>query len=213
MNKRQIEKAWLMCQAVFLAHFTPFVLRAVFRVPRIEIPFLNVASLVGVYAANLYGLPMSEIYGKTEFICILFFISQPPRILLVPFYINSLVNLADFLASRPGRHRRGPVFRAAQFVIARQAGIIDAKILIEILCLPLCIVLIILGYSNMLTLLIYVYLLRIQFESDPAVRRVFLKLRLFLDEHSLSAPPVVRDVYVMMRDYLILISLDNRKSK
>lgn len=212
MNKRQAEKAWLFFQALFLVHFTPTVLRVFLRIPRLEIPYLNSLSLIGVYAMSLYGLPLSDLYNKIEFACVLLFLSQPPKILLFPFYINSVVNLAVFVASHPRRNRRGLLCRTAQFVIARQAAIIDTKILIEILNLPLCIFLIILGYSNMITLLIYGYLLRTQFENDQVVRNVFLKLRVALDKYSLLAPPGIRDIYVKGRDYLILATFD-RKNK
>lgn len=212
INKRQLEQIWLACQAIFLVHFTPAVVRTVVRIPRVEIPLLNALSLIGVYASSLYGTPLSEIHTRLEFFCIAFFLSQPPKIFFFPFYLNSLVNLAIFVASRPRRNRQGVLFKLAQAIIARQEAIIDMKILVEIVNLPLCVVLIILGYANMITLLIYAYLIRTQFYTDKTMRKMFLRVRLVLDKYSLWAPPGVRNVYVKARDYLIMTTLD-RKNK
>ena len=213
MNKRQIEKAWLMFQLAFLVHYTPNVIRAVIRIPRIDVPYFNIACLAGAYATTLYGLPFGGIYNRLEFICILFFLSQPSNILLFPFYLNTILNLAVFIKTQPRRNKQSPLFRMSQLIIEKQVELVNTKILIEIINLPVMLFLIILGRSNVVTLLIYVYLLRTQFDCDQTVRDVFMRIRIALDEYSLMAPPALREIYVRVRDYLIMTTFDEKKSK
>lgn len=206
MEKSFLERLWLIGNILFVLNYTPYALRWIMPLPRISNPYFNIFCLSAVYLSRLYSISPMQILQSLDMICILLFISVPLPIFLFPFYMKAIVNLdIHFLR----RHKALKSKRFLKFLVLIEKyrdEILCVKSAVEVFNMFLSIILVFVGYANIVTMFSYVLIVRNQYIYNETVKLIFNYMRVNLDTISLDIHPIPRNLYLKVRDVLIFLN-------
>ncbi|KCZ78428.1 hypothetical protein H311_00541 [Anncaliia algerae PRA109] len=202
MDKKQRETIWFVSNALFIINFTYWILQRIILLPDISLYYMNPILLIIVYSTLLIHLEIEEIMLSINFLCILFFATRPLNILLLPFFFNSLINTSIYYVSRKKSSKKDLIYKLCNFVVYKQNLMLMLRNFCQIISLPLSLVLLFFGKTNIFSFFTFTILLWKEYNEDKNMKHTFSTLRQFLDT-LLPNYPVLGFYYLKTRNLLL----------
>ncbi|KAM0688143.1 hypothetical protein COBT_000602 [Conglomerata obtusa] len=204
MKKTDSKKLWLFSNLFFTTTYTLTLLPFIINIPHIIPTAFLTTSLIIAYASTLTKIIKNPklLLSNSNFYCILIFLTFPPRLLLLPFYIISVTNICSFIVLHKKKYDRYSMYPYAVDIVQHQKELYIISYVMEILCVPISLVMCVLGRASLLTLMTYFYCVSYEYCHNPVMRKAFTRMRVGFDR-TFDSIGFGNEYYKCGRDYII----------
>lgn len=213
MNKKQRELIWFITNTTFLVNYFYWLLQKVILLPKLLPYNINPILLIIVYSTLLIHLEIEEVLSNVNFLCIIFFITIPLNILLLPFFFNSLLNVSIYYETKKSKSRNNFIYKISHFVCVNQSFVLSLRNFCQIISFPLSLFLVLINQASVISWFTFLILLWKEYKEDKNMRNAFTVIRNVFDQYLINYP-VIGGYYLKTRIFLILFAeLDSKFSE
>lgn len=195
---------WFYFNVAFIANYALALIKFVAYFPLPTLPnFCNALLLVGAYACTLAGAFKNAhgIFTNQNFICVLFFLTLPPRILLFPFFLLAIYHTNAFILLQKRVWGNTALFSAATFLGQYTLQIGRAALYSEVCAAFFALPLALLRWCSVKTFLMYCVVIRRQYTSNSTMQGIVSDILLWADRCAARAPGFILGPYNKIKQF------------
>ncbi|ELQ76979.1 putative transporter [Trachipleistophora hominis] len=205
LTSLSIKDLWVTSNATFIALYSLYVSSWIIRLPfAVGVPrIMTNMSVATAYFLTLYPQKhnLDLILENTNTFCLLFFLTNPPLLYMLPFYISSIVNISSVVITHPKLKRYG-FASYCHGINKNRESIIMISYIIELCMIPLVVLFSVLGYSSFFNMVSYGLLIRMSLKIDMMMRRALLIILQVIDSKIVNLPKDWQKLYMDLKDYM-----------
>lgn len=202
MSKTEIlPTVWLTSNIVFITLYSLYILTKT----RLPIPsFVYTLTLLTTYIASLYKyVADGKISIDANFYSLILLLTFPRPFFLAPYFFSAIYNAGGFIGARKKQFGGTVLYHLAQMIVARQRALLTLVYLVQLLMLPVLLVAILFGLSNVFSLLAYWKVVSYEVYSNPEMRRCVAILLNAIDDNAVWFPPIVQEKYAILKEMIM----------
>ncbi|ELA47013.1 hypothetical protein VCUG_01458 [Vavraia culicis subsp. floridensis] len=205
LTKLSVKDLWITSNATFITLYSLYLSSWIIRLPFVaSIPRImtNIA-VATAYFLTLYPQKqnLDRILENTNTFCFLFFLTNPPLLFMLPFYISSVVNVSSVVLTHP-KLKKYAFASYCHAVNKNRENVIMLAYIIELCMIPLVILSSLLGYSSFFNMVSYGLLIKMSLKIDMMMRRALLIILQVIDSKIMNLPKDWQKLYMDLKDYM-----------
>lgn len=197
-----VKRTWFFLNVVFILSYAMRIARFFVRLPLPRLPTaLNTLVLFAAYAAALSKLANrpAQLLAHPNALCALFFLTFPPAILHLPFFLLSVYHANTYVLANQALYRSSWAFPLAVWIEQHYTRLGQLAMLTEALSIPLAFILYPLGRASLKNILALCLIVRQQYYSSAVMRGVLTEILGQFDKLGGSVPAGLRDAVLKIR--------------
>lgn len=207
MNSQQLKDIWFYSNALLVANYSLFLISKLVTLPIPKLPsvfnnlFLIVAyvftfqSLFSTYKTTSAGSLLNKVFTHSNTFCIFLFLTFPNNLLLFPFYLLSIYHVVSTVLSKKTQYEK---YFFYSLCVSLQPSLIHlgrAALIAEVAMTVLALLLFIIRKASFSTLVAYVSMVRMQYQSNKSMKEVVDMVLSKLHTFALKMPDSCKDYY------------------
>ncbi|KAI4292947.1 hypothetical protein PAPHI01_2221 [Pancytospora philotis] len=196
---------WFYFNVAFVLNYAFALVRLLTFFPLPPLPnFFNALCLMSAYACSLAGAykNVQGIFTNQNFMCVLFFATFPPWILLFPFFLLAVFHANTCIVEHKKMWGGTALYSAALMLNHHAFAIGRMALHAEIYALLLAVPLVFLRVCSVKSLLAYGLVVRKQYTSNPSMHGIISSMLLQLDGAARRMPAFLLAPYSRAKHFV-----------
>lgn len=225
MNKKSLKDIWFYSNVCFFINYSLAILRAFVAFPLPRLPsFFNCVFLLLAYALTFQSIVanfkaydtstlIKKIFAHPNTFCIFLFLCFVPNVLLSPFYLLAVYHIVSSIVARKEAFHSYFFYDFVVFLNTNIATIGRSALLLEIVIIPVAVIMAILRRISMLTLSIYLLMIRQQYVSNNNMKAIVLECVQRAHGLAMQMPDSIKMKYLELVNYARSLNKSEKDQK